>query len=263
MESMRPLLGACVVLLAVVCGCAVCVGAEPSQAQPDAAQLFLEANQAYRDADFEKAAQLYESILAAGTANGQLYYNLGNACLKRGDLGTALRHYRTAELLMPRDEDLQANLAYARSLTRDQLECREPFAVLARFCFWYEKLSSQELLAAFLLANLLFWLLLAIRGLARSEIISTVTYALLFITLVLGASGGIKVYHARWQSQGIVTGKEILARSGSSTSDTVLFKLHEGTEFEWLEDEAGWVKIQLCDGKKGWVQQDVVAKIGL
>jgi len=263
MKSMRLLLAAGAVVAAMAWGCALCAAAEPRDAEPDAARLFLEANQAYRDADFDRAAQLYQSILAAGIVNGQLHYNLGNACLKRGDLGKALLHYRTAELLMPRDDDLQTNLAYARSLTRDRLECREPLAVLAGLCFWYEKMSSQELIIAFLLANLLFWLLLVLRGIVRSEIVSTITYGLLFITLVLGASAGIKTYHTRWQHRGIVIGKEILARSGSSTSDTVLFKLHEGTEFDWLEEDAGWVKMALCDGKKGWVQHEVVAKVGL
>jgi hypothetical protein len=262
MKPGHRLLRASIVLLTVIVACAGAATAQERPAQPDITQLFLQAHQAYREADFDKAAQLYESIIAAGIANGELYYNLGNACLKRGDLGKAVLCYRTAEMLMPRDEDLQTNLAYARSLTRDQLECREPFAVLARFCFWYAKLTGDELIIGFLAANFLFWLLLTLRGFLKSEIISTVTYGLLFVTLVLGASAGIKAYNTRLRHQGVVIGKEILVRSGSSASDTVLFKLHEGTEFAWLEDEAGWVKIMLCDDKKGWVQQDVVAKIG-
>ncbi|MCX5902583.1 MAG: SH3 domain-containing protein [Proteobacteria bacterium] len=48
--------------------------------------------------------------------------------------------------------------------------------------------------------------------------------------------------------------------SRRSRNHTALFQLHEGAEFDWLEESSGWVKIKLRDGKKGWVQKDTVEK---
>ena len=48
-------------------------------AQDSSYSAFQEANAAYNDANYEKAAALYEQILDAGLQSSEVYYNLGNA----------------------------------------------------------------------------------------------------------------------------------------------------------------------------------------
>ena len=38
-------------------------------------------------------------------------------------------------------------------------------------------------------------------------------------------------------------------------NNVVLFKLHEGTEFRVREIKENWLKIELVDGKKGWIKK--------
>jgi tetratricopeptide (TPR) repeat protein len=227
----------------------------------DISHLFLQANQAYKDSDFSKAAEYYESIISNGIVNGEIFYNLGNAHAKNGKIGKALLNYRKAEMLLPRDEDIQTNLQYTLGLVRDRIECKEFFNFLKSFCFWYSKLNINELVTVFLIVNFIFWIFLTIAIFYKSEIITVTIYIVFFLTLVFGVSSGIKIYNYHFINEGIVAGKEILVRSGNSVNDTVLFKLHEGAEFRWLDEQSEWVKICLCDGKKGWVQQSVVLKI--
>lgn len=238
----------------------------PAQDDPggfDPPHLFVTANQAYRDGDYQTAVRSYEQLVAGGFSSGELLYNLGCAYLKSGELGAALLNYRRAEKLLPRDEDLRSNLAYARGLTIDRIECRELASALTGLCFWYTRLTAAELVVCFIAVNCVFWLLLTGRIFFKGDIVAVSMYVCLFLTAVLGVSAGVKLYSDYGRHEGIVIGKEIMVRSGNSITDTVLFKLHEGTEFLWEQDLNGWVKLRLCDGKKGWVQRQVVEKIAL
>ncbi len=248
------------------CGCLLlqhnCLPARET-GSADPSHLFIEANDAYRQADYQTAIRQYEQIAAAGISNGEIFYNLGNAYLKSDKLGKALLNYFKAEMLIPRDGDLQSNLAYARGLTRDKIECRGLVPALMNFCFWYSKLNAAELATCFLIMNFVFWGVLTVRMFYKREIVTVIMYILIFFTILLGASTAVKLYNQYFSQRGIVTGTEIMVRSGNSINDTVLFKLHEGTEFSWQQENDGWVKILLCDGKKGWVQKQVVEKIVL
>lgn len=229
----------------------------------DASHVFLKATQAYKDGDFNKAAGLYEQLLKLGIINGNIFYNLGNSCLKAGSIGRALVNYRKAELFMPRDEDLLANIQYTLQQTTDKIEGHEPYMFLKTLCFWYSRLSLKELCIVFLIFNVLLWGSAIVRMFCNWEYSGLALYVLIFFTVILGASSAIKIYSFYFSYSGVVITKEITVRSGSSMNDTALFQLHEGAEFEWLEENEGWVKIQLRDGKKGWVQKEIVGKISI
>jgi tetratricopeptide (TPR) repeat protein len=258
MKPYRPALQILICFLMLCCSCASARAAENS---PDVSQLFFEANQAYQAADYQRAAATYQSIIQSGVMSGHLFYNLGNACLKAGEIGRAILSYRKAGMLMPRSEDLETNLRYALEQTTDKIECRELPTVVSNFCFWYTKLTAGELCAVLLIANALFWALLLIRGFYRGEALTIALYILLFLTLVFGISFAAKLYNTHINPGGVVTARECMVRAGNSINDTVLFKLHEGAEFTWTDENEGWVKIKLCDGKKGWAQKESVEKI--
>ena len=80
------------------------------------------ANQHYEAGQYSEAAAIYETILASGLHHSSVYYNLGNAYFKQGDLGRAILNYRRAQRLDPRDADVTANLSIARTQTVDKLE---------------------------------------------------------------------------------------------------------------------------------------------
>ena len=235
--------------------------AEEKPEAVDTAQIFLAANEAYVNSDFMAAVSCYENIISSGIINGDIFYNLGNSYLKAGEAGKAILNYRRAEFFIPRDEDLQANLKYAYGLVLDNIECKELVSFLGDFCFWYSKLNVYELISFFLALNFLFWSLVAIRLFYKGEILKIILYLNIFMLFVIGPSAGLKIYRHYFVKKGIVTSKEILVRSGRTINGTVLFKLHDGTEFEWVEENGGWVKVRLCDGKKGWVQRKVVGCI--
>src|SRR5689334_17765004 len=76
---------------------------------------FDAANKLYEQGKYAEGAGAYEKILQTGTASPALYFNLGNAFFKSGQIGRAIIAYRQAQRLTPRDPDVRANLQFARN----------------------------------------------------------------------------------------------------------------------------------------------------
>ena len=148
-------------LLLVACGSA-----------PFAAQeaFFEEGNRLYQEGDFAGAVELYERILESGVESGELHYNLGNAWFRLGEIGPAVLHYERARRMMPRDDDLRANLELARSLTVDEITPLPGFWLLRVARWWVDLLSRPVLLAVVTLAWLTAMgaLIVAVAGRAES-----------------------------------------------------------------------------------------------
>lgn len=74
--------------------------------------LFQQAAQAYDENRYDEAITLYEQLLREGLRSPELYYNLGNAYYRSGDIGRAVLGYKRALVLAPRDADARHNLEF-------------------------------------------------------------------------------------------------------------------------------------------------------
>jgi len=229
----------------------------------DAATSFMEAHKYYNEEKYDQAASLYERIIQAGIRNGEIYYNLGNSYFKRGMLGKAILSYCLAELHLPRDEDLKANLRYARQLTKDRIEEKQFLPFIKEFCFWYSKLNLKELMTVFLIVHGLFWILAIIRTFWKKEYQNLIFLINLVLVIIIGCSLTLKMYNRTYNIEGVVLTKEITVRSGNGTNNTALFQLHDGAEFKIIKQDEGWIKIELKDGKRGWVESKWIGKCQL
>ena len=94
-----------------------------------AQEEFFEANRAYKNDQFQKAVDGYLKLIENGFENGHIYYNLGNAYYRIGDLGRAILFFERARLLIPRDDDLIFNLSHARNQTVDAIDDFRTFSL--------------------------------------------------------------------------------------------------------------------------------------
>jgi hypothetical protein len=225
-------------------------------------ERFVLANEDYLEGRYEEAAGGYEAILAGERGNGHVFYNLGNCCIRLGQVGKAVLNYRKALLLLPRDGDLKANLQYARSLCQDRIEER-PSSIGHTLAFWYHAMNLRGLFLAFCALNLLLWASLFVRLFRDSEWIRWTIALSLILTVLMGVSAFMKYRETFRNRDGVVIEKETPVRAGFSHKDTVLFVLHEGTEFRILDREKGWWKIDLPDGKKGWMPSAAGGSVSL
>ena len=89
-------------------------------ATPDS--LLNKANNHYLEGNFDKAAELYQTLVDSGYHNAELYFNLGNSYFKLNRIPYAILNYERAYLLKPNDEDIEFNLEFARTYTVDRIE---------------------------------------------------------------------------------------------------------------------------------------------
>lgn len=86
------------------------------------AEDFAKANQYYSAKAYDSALAVYQSVERTGVESAELNFNLGNCYFKSGDIGRAVVYYLRAKRLSPADDDIEANLAFARGFTRIQME---------------------------------------------------------------------------------------------------------------------------------------------
>ncbi|PEN13331.1 hypothetical protein CRI94_11410 [Longibacter salinarum] len=78
-------------------------------------EIWHDGTEAYRQGRYAQAASSYETIANAGYESASLFYNLGNAYFRLGDVGKAIRFYEKARRLRPADSRIAHNLDMARS----------------------------------------------------------------------------------------------------------------------------------------------------
>ena len=246
--------GLCVLLLLLSCP-------RPLRAA-DLERLWQQAHAAYDAGDYPRATAAYRQILRVRPDAGWVLFNLGNSLLRDGDLGPAVAAYRQSAARLPRQADVQANLAYARQRGLDAASVPETAAVWRRIFFWHFGMNSSELLVLTGLSNLLFWGLLAWRRLRRvGEAVRLGSWVAGAALLALGASTLLRRLHP--EQVAVVVPAEIEVYSGTDRATVVRFRLHAGTEM-WVRDvHEGWVRVQLGDDKEGWVAATDVVRVEL
>jgi tetratricopeptide (TPR) repeat protein len=217
------------------------------------------ANQLYNQNQFREAAEIYERAIAGGVENGHLYYNLGNTYFRMGSLPKAILNYVKAQNLLPRDEDVEANLEYAVRQTADQLDGRKPH-VLESVLFWVGDLNLSEHRMALFWINLAFWVAMAVR--LRHQIPATQSarnILLAFLVLAL-VSTGFRWHQETRQSIGVILPQQIDVHSGWNATTVVLFQLHRGTLVSISQEKENWYAIELSSEKKGWTLKSNIAE---
>ena len=217
-------------------------------------EVFFKANQAQKEGQYEKAAEGYENLIHSGYAGGHVLYNLGNVYIRLNRLGMAILMYERARLLIPRDADLQFNLAYARNLARDAIPPSAGF--MEHTLFWMDSFNLKELFRAFAALNLLFWTILVIRLFYRSEWFFYLFVLILACWFVSGLTFGAKWVQVTYDDRAVILKKEVPVLAGPHSDDTVLFKLHEGAMVDEERVEDGWMLIHLPDRKRGWIRSE-------
>ncbi|MBC8282659.1 MAG: tetratricopeptide repeat protein [Nitrospinae bacterium] len=227
----------------------------PSSHAGDFAGQVARANDLYANSKFQEAAEAYESLRQQGLSSGYLYYNLGNTYIRLGKIGQAILNYTRAQKLIPRDENLQANLNFAIQQTRDKIPPPESGA-LATLFFWVNDLSLNENIKVAFILNLTFWITLTAWFYFRSNPFKLARNLLFSLLLLAFISVGVKLHLKSNSDMGVVLAKKVSVKSGLDSSNPTLFELHEGALVTITDKRQGWFEVQLNPKQKGWVPKD-------
>ncbi|MDP8298578.1 MAG: tetratricopeptide repeat protein [Candidatus Tantalella remota] len=222
---------------------------------------FTEGNTAYENGDYEKAVEEYGSLAEKGFESGPLYYNLGNAYVKKGDIGKGILFYEKARQLMPRDGDLLANLRYAKSkMKRHDIPVKRP--VVLR---WLDMAMSyitirQAVFAAFFLYYGMIALIIVTKVFKKTTITPTLPMLIMsfFLAIILIALP----QKFRDTERGAITLSRITdVRLEPSDTAEPAFPLYEGMKVYILRQKGEWFKVKRTDGKVGWISSPNIEAI--
>lgn len=225
-------------------------------------------NQNYEAGNYKEAADIYESILAAGVRDSDLYYNLGNSYFKQGDLGQAILNYRRAHRLNPRDSDIRVNLTIARAQTLDQLEVagEGSFSNLIQIAEDWLTLNEAAIVALALWVIMSVLISIAILS-PRLRRLNLGIAAVVALFLVLGLVSMANRYYREWRyPAAVIVAQEVDVTSGPGTTEQYLveFNLHSGAEVNVIESRPGWRRITLPGNDfQGWVPEETIKLVAV
>lgn len=220
-------------------------------------ELFANANNLYKNEQFEQAIEIYKSIESKGAVSSELYYNLGNSYYKLNKVGPSIYYYEKALQLNPLNEDVQNNLVFAKRLALDTIE-ELPKTVFQKFNENYlQQLTYNQwamVTVVFCFLGSLFFLLFYLSQSPSKKRTFFVISLFGFFFLIVSFIVTLNQYNfAKTNKIAIVFAEETIVMNAPTLNSEEVFTLHEGTKVTVLDTIDDWKKIKLADGKIGWI----------
>ena len=220
----------------------------------------------YIAGNYTAAIEVYESIGAEGNESHVLYYNLGNAYYKSGNIAKAIINYERTLLLSPGDEDTRFNLALAKSKTVDKVQ--EPYKLF--ISEWIEALVNSfsltnwavTAIVAFIVLLLALLVYLFGKRVGVRKLAFLLAIISLFVTIISNYAAAQQNKMLTTRTAAIIVVPSVTAKSTPDNSGTDLFVIHEGRKVNISDDTMNsWKEIKLEDGTVGWIPANALEVI--
>lgn len=223
----------------------------------DKDSLWIRANDAYSLGEYSAALDIYNQIESEGYVSARLWYNMGNTCYKLQDDGMAILYYERALKLDPSNSDVKHNLEIARLKILDKIEVVPEFILTTwtkelRNTMSVDRWAWTGIVLLVVTALLILSFRFAPKSLHRKVSFFSACITILMALASFGFSASLKS-SVNNQESAIVLAPVSNVKSAPNSTGGNLFILHEGTKVEILEQVGGWSRIELSDGRQGWM----------
>lgn len=226
---------------------------------------FAEANNMYKDGNYQGAIDMYHSILNQGYASAALYYNLGNAYFRNDQLGDAILNYERALKIDPSDKEIQQNLDYANSKTLDRIN-KVPELFITRWfnsvLSWFSPNQWGGVAIAFML---LLCACVVVFFVTHSYTFKQISFysAIVMLVLLICSVANASVLKNRMENmqQAVVLEPTVVIKSSPDENSAEKFIVHEGCKVTVEDRLSDWCKVKISDGNTGWVENEYIETI--
>ncbi len=101
--------------------------------------LFVRGNYYFDEEKYVQSARSFERLLNM-VEHADLYYNLGNAYYRMGEVGYAVWAYEKGLQFEPRNRDIKHNLELTNTRVRDRIDMPDGFVLLD----WYNAFKHYQ-----------------------------------------------------------------------------------------------------------------------
>jgi tetratricopeptide (TPR) repeat protein len=222
--------------------------------------LFDRGNTAFAKGNYQQAANDYQKIIDGGYQSAAVFFNLGNAYYRLGDLPSSLLYYEKAHKLAPSDEDINFNIHFANARTTDKLEQPAEFFITKWWNNFILFFSVSTLAALSILFVIGGFGILVLYLFTNNFIIKRSSFYTGILVIVIGLAfifmAGQQENYFSSHHQAIIFGNSITAKSTPDANGKPLFIVHEGTKVDVLQKTATSIEVQLPNGNAGWIGVD-------
>lgn len=214
----------------------------------------------YAQEDYQSALECFKQLETLGYESPELYYNIGNSYYKMsGYIAYSVLYYERALKLDPSYEDARANLEFVHQFTLDKIDKVPEFVLVTWFRNVRESLSSNAWAYISFACVVVMALLLLVFRFGRDMTLRKISFIFAIILAIFTAfsvafSLGLKNEMSREDGAVVVTPVSSVKSSPNDASKS-LFILHEGTKVLVLEELGQWNKVELSDGRQGWLMK--------
>ena len=223
------------------------------------------AETAYAAEQYDKAIELYESILKSYGDSYELYYNLGNSYYKDGKIAHAILNYERALLIKPGDSDIRFNLELAKQQTVDKIEPIKEFFLKEWFRSAQNMIGVDSWATLGIVCFVLFIGCLVLFFFSKWMRIKKIGFYLGILLFIVVIFANIFAYNQKNElinrNGAIVFAPTVTVKSSPDDSGTDLFVLHEGTKVHIRGSIGEWTEIMFEDGNVGWINKKDITVI--
>jgi len=216
-----------------------------------------DANSLYAQGNYSEALQQYLLLEEAGYVSWPLYFNIANGYFKVQNYGHSILYYERALKLNPSGKDIRVNLSYAKQFTVDKID-RIPEFILTTWIrdlnymftsdYWAIISIVLFIIVALLLLNFRYGPNAHIRKISFFLSMVSLLFAIIFTLFAWNQKNAFNR-----ENSAIVMNAVSTVRNSPDNSGSTLFILHEGAKLEIIEQLGEWKRIELTDGRQGWI----------
>ncbi len=275
MKSVKPKQGICGVLIIAWMALTACEAATAQQPAANSEQrrsILRSAISAFeagvealpRDESaarghFRDAALGFERLTLSGVRNASLYTNLGLTYLRLNDPGRAVLNLRRA-LRLAREDRALRSLELARERVSPQITPDARPSPWRWILFWRGRMSIQLLAWAAVASAFAGWALAALCLWKRASTLRLASALLISVSLIAGAAAAFELRREALRPAAVVVSGQPTLRlgRGEAYEPVLTAPLGAGVELRVLEQRADWVRVQLRDGRSGWIPAETI-----
>lgn len=241
--------------------CTVMIGVSVCRGQQGAGDLFRQANEAYTQGDFERAAPLYESIILKDNIRSpEVMYNMGNTYYRLDRPGKALLWWERALQINPRDQDIRYNILFLKARLFEE---KAPSSAVDMMVSRLQKIINLNeiavICAVIYCCGMIAWMIFIFTH--RPFFLRIVCAAGVILGLSISWLGLVYQYQVR-SRRAVVMVPTAEVHNGPADDIKVGFTVTEGTLAILLRESGGWREIGIPSrGLKGWVKKNNVEQI--
>ncbi len=225
----------------------------------------LMGNVYYSQGKYKDAIDNYQIFIKEGKQSAVLFYNLGNAYFKAGELPSAILYYEKARLLSPGDEDINFNIRFANAKTVDKIE-EAPEFFLTKWWIGFILHYAADTLAVIAIIMVFIGSVLLIiyffstnTGIKKTSFFSAVTFLLMGLITVAMAQSQLGYF--KNNKHAVVFASVANVKSSPAAQSATAFVLHEGAKVNLKETNGEYTRIKLPNGNEGWLKSSDIKKI--